>query len=252
MPKIFASFGLPLKYWLCFLCFGLNMFQASGQLFAPQKQHSLMPFSGLFQNRVTELNMSLGQDAQIVYTNGDALRIPVGLRYQYRWKRGTWLGADLCGNYNTLMISPQYRIDPPNTGFSGPMVINHAGSMLGMNLHYAKSKNFKVLSLTGMAGLGGFFQFEENKKLTVDYSWYLGAPAAFYRYAPAATHQVIRTFLPALFAGGGLRFGKLEVGYALQRSLLSPVKNFEYLGVQQRNSLRFTSSGFYAGCRFEF
>ncbi len=212
-------------------------------------RHSITPMAGIANNTTTAFTQSVSSTLRIEYSNGDNLRMPVGLRYQYRMSHGNRLGADLLGNYLPLMALPSYRDGA--YGYIGPMVLNQKGTMLGGDIHYAKTIDIKVLEAFGYLGLGGYALQPLNDQ-TANYSWYVGATPEFYDFAVAATHNSVKKFMPITTFGFGARLKHLEVGVNYQYSLNSPIKPFEYKGVTYNNNIRFHSVGYYVGYRFEF
>ena len=134
--------------------------------------------------------------------------------------------------------------------FIGPVVDAQAGSLPGLLFHYSASMNFKLIKFFGSAGLGSYLQ-RPVEGLTADYSLYKNAPAEFYPFAVAATHQSIRRMLPISAINLGFRLKHLECSWMLHRSFQSPVKPFECNGVAIDNNLRFRSMGFYLDYCFE-
>ncbi len=135
--------------------------------------------------------------------------------------------------------------------FIGPVVDAQAGSLPGLLFHYSASMNVKLIKFFGSAGLGSYLQ-RPVEELTADYSLYKNAPAEFYPFAVAATHQSTRRMLPITALSLCFRLKHLECSWSLHRSLLSHVKPFENNGVQFDNKLRFKSTGLYLGYRFQF
>ena len=246
---------------LRFNCGGLflmfNFFALSDALSAdiPSKdRHSLTPLLGITGNinTPTPYALSPGADLQIRYLNGDNLRLPLALRYEYRLKKGRAVGASFLMNYNPLYLAPEFREKSSGLGmFIGPVVDAQRGSLPGLLFHYSASMNIKLIKFFGSAGLGSYLQ-RPVEDLTADYSWYKNAPAEFYPFAVAATHQSTRRVLPITAISLGFRLKHLECSWVLHHSLRSPVKPFEYNGVVFDNNLRFRSMGFYLGYRFEF
>jgi hypothetical protein len=239
-----------LRYILFFLLANIYAGTARGQIFKKAKKHSILPFIGMANNACTEFTMQVSPDLQVRLFNGDAARLPAGIRYEYRMKHGNRLGADLMLNFNPMMMQPQFRL--LGGDFTGPMVINHKGSMLGFFLHAGKAVDIKLIEFFASAGVGSYLQMGASRKLTRDYSWYRGAPADFYPFATAVTHGVIRTFMPTGLFNLGVRFKHIEFGMNNQLSLLGPVKNFRFDGITHRHNIRFRSIGYYVGYRYEF
>lgn len=231
----------------------LTLFEALSADIPGKGRHSVTPMLGITVNIniPTPYVLSPGADLQIRYLNGDNLRMPLALRYEYRLKKGRALGASFLLNYNPLYLAPAFREKSSGSGmFIGPAVDAQTGSLPGLLFHYSASMNFKLIKFFGSAGLGSYLQ-RPVEDLTADYSWYKNAPAEFYPFAVAATHQSTRRVLPITAISLGIRLKHLECSWSLHRSLLSPVKAFEYNGVLFDNNLRFRSMGFYLGYRFE-
>lgn len=213
------------------------------------KRHSITPIFGFNSNRITPLTIAPSADLRIDYNNGDELRMPITLRYQYFINKGNSVGVDFLGNFNNIWLHPAYRFQ--NFGFLGPVVISHPGTMLGGDLHYSRTIDVKLFKLYGLLGFGGYFLRPDNT-YTQDYSWYRDASPDFYEFAVAATNNKVKSFMPITNLGLGLRFKHIELGVNFQYSLSSPVKGFEYKGIQYNNNLRFSSKGCFVGYRFEF
>lgn len=212
-----------------------------------KNRHSITPMLGITRNVTTPLTLSPGANLRIQYLNGDQLRNPFMLRYDYRLKKGSSVGGSLLLNHNPLYLNPQFS----NGAFIGPGIINHAGTMPGLTAHYTGSISLGLVRLLGSFGLGAYRQFP-NEALTADYSWYKNAPAAFYDFAVASTHQSIRRWLPISALSVGLKFKQLEFSWMIHRSLRSPVRPFEYNGVEFKNNIRFRSSGFFLAYQIKF
>jgi hypothetical protein len=211
------------------------------------KRHSITPMFGLANNSTTPFSISPTQSLIVGYYNGDELRTPVSLRYQYRMRHGIQLGADLLGNYNPLFFKPAFYYQG---SYIGPMVPRN-GNMLGGDFHVSKTLKIKIIEAFGFMGIGGYSQQVDNS-MTKDYSWYINAPTEFYDFAVASTNNVTRKFLPITKYGFGARIKHLEVGLNREYSLLSPVKSFTYQGQSYENYSRFKSIGFYVAYRYEF
>lgn len=212
-------------------------------------RHSITPMVGIANNTSTEFSQSVSSTLKIEYMSGDAFRMPVGLRYQYRMRHGNRIGADLLGNYLPLMVSPSFR--DAGYGYTGPLVLNQKGTMLGGDIHYSKTIDIKVLEAFGYLGLGGYALQPLNDQ-TANYSWYIGATPEFYDFAVAATHNSVKKFMPITTFGFGARLKHLEAGVNYQYSLNSPINSFDYKGVTYNNNIRFRSVGYYVAYRFEF
>jgi hypothetical protein len=214
-----------------------------------EKRHSLTPIIGLASNTSTLFTISPNNDVKIDYLSGDEIRLPITLRYQYKISNGNFAGIDILGNYNTLYMRPSYNT--LSSGYVGPSVISHAGSMIGVNIHYSKTIDLKLFRVFGKFGLGGYRQNPDNT-YTKDYNWYRNASPMFYDFAVAATNNTVRKFMPITTLCLGIRYKHIEFGLNHQYSLRSPVKSFEYQGIQYDNKLRFVSKGCFVGYRFEF
>jgi hypothetical protein len=214
----------------------------------PRKnRHSITPMLGIARNTTTPFTLSPAANLRIQYLNGDQLRNPFMLRYDYRLNKGSSIGGSLLLNHNPLYLNPQFN----NGTFIGPGIINHAGTMPGLTAHYSGSMSLGLVRIFGTAGLGAYRQ-QPNEALTSDYSWYKNAPAAFYDFAVASTYQSIRRVLPISALSAGVKLKQLEFSWVMQRSLLSPVRPFEYNGVAFKNNIRFRSSGFYVAYQLKF
>lgn len=212
------------------------------------KRHSITPIFGIANNYITPFSIMPNPSLKIDYSNGDELRTPVSLRYQYRMRHGIQLGIDFLGNYNPLSIHPAYYTQMG--GFIGPHVPRD-GTMLGGDFHFSKTIEIKLIEAFGFIGIGGYSQRFDNN-VTRDYSWYISAPSEFYEFAVASTNNTIKKFMPITKFGIGARFNHLEVGINREYSLGSPVKSFDYQGVNYENNIRFRSIGFYVAYRYEF
>ncbi len=216
--------------------------------FAKYPTHSIMSMIGLAGTGIGDYSLRVSHGLQVSYSSGDRMRTPIGVRYQYRMKKGHILGIDLMGIYNPIIITPQY-LDA--TGFSGP-AITCSQYMSGGNIHYSKTIDFKLIELFGMAGFGGYFTGNGPHDKVTDFAWYKGGSTEFYDFAPVVTNNVLNKFIPVVAFGGGVRFRHLEVGLNNQVSLNSPVKNFTYNGYAHNVPLMWKSFGYYVGYRFEF
>lgn len=224
-------------------------FNSAVSQYIKNKRHSITPILGLASNRSTLLTIAPNANVKLDYMYGNDYRLPVALRYQYQLKSSHYIGADLLGNYNPLYLHPAFNTQ--GLGFAGPVVVSHAGTMLGFDFHYSKTINVKLFDLVGTTGFGGYFQRPDNS-LTQDYSWYRNASSEFYEFAVTATNNAIRKFMPIAVLGVGVRYKHLELGVNLQYSLRSPVKGFDYQGVNYDNNIRFSSKGCFVAYRFEF
>jgi hypothetical protein len=214
----------------------------------PRKnRHSITPMLGIARNTTTPLTLSPAANLRIQYLNGDQWRNPFMLRYDYRLNKGSSIGGSLLLNYSPLYLNPQFN----NGMFIGPGIINHAGTMPGLAAHYSGSLSLGLVRLFGSFGLGAYRQFP-HETLSADYSWYKNAPAAFYDFAVASTHQSIRRLLPISILNAGVKFKQLEFSWVMHRSLWSPVRPFEYNGATFKNNIRFRSSGFYVAYQIKF
>jgi|GEM_PF-1417867 len=211
------------------------------------KRHSITPMFGIASNSTTPFSISPTQSLKVGYYNGDELRTPVSLRYQYRMRHGIQLGADLLGNYNPLFFKPAFYYQG---SYIGPMVPRN-GNMLGGDFHVSKTLKIKIIEAFGFMGIGGYSQQVDNS-MTKDYSWYKNAPSEFYDFAVAYTNNVTRKYVPITKFGFGARIKHIEVGVNREYSLVSPVKSFTYQGRNYENNSRFQSLGFYLAYRYEF
>jgi len=228
------------------LCASVNAVQAKKNI---EHRHSITPMLGLANNATTPFSISPNPMLKIDYVNGDNMRIPVSLRYQYRMSHGNRLGIDFLGNNNPMYVKPSFYTK--DIGFVGPSVINHKGTMLGADIHYSKTIDIKLIEVFGFLGIGGYFQASDNT-LTADYTWYKNAAPEFYEFAVAASNNTVKRFMPITTFGFGARFKHLEGGLNYQYSLVSPVNAFEYQGIRFNNNMRFRSVGYYLAYRFEF
>lgn len=209
-----------------------------------------MPFAGLAGSRISEYTLQVSNNLRVRYHNGDVLRVPVGIRYQYRMKKGNILGACVTGNYNPILISPEYK--DAGYGFTGPSIAA-AGNMLGLDLHYSKTIDIRILEVFGYLGAGAMVYLGNASSVPVsDFSWYKHAPAEFYDFAPKVCANALKPVLPVLNFGAGVRFRHLEGGLMNQFSLSGPVKAFTYEGYTFNNKITWKSIGYYIGYRFEF
>ncbi len=235
----------PIKYRLAILL--LCTFISEG--FAGYPKHSFMPMLGLASTGINDYSLRVSHGLQVSYSSSDRMRTPLGIRYQYRMKRGNILGVDLMGVYSPVIITPQY-LDAA-TGFGGPAMSN-GQYMTGGNIHYSKTIDIKLLEVFGMAGFGGYFTGVGNSAKTTDYAWYKDGGPGFYDFAPAVTNNALSKFIPVIAFGCGVRFRHLEGGLNNQMSLSSPVKDFTYNGYTHSVPLIWKSIGYYVGYRFEF
>lgn len=211
------------------------------------KRHSITPMFGLANNSTTPFSISPTQSLRFSVSNGDEFRTPVSVRYQYRMRHGIQLGVDFLGNYNPMVLEPEFN---SQIGFIGPHIPS-AGNSLGGDFHVSKTLKIKIIEAFGFMGIGGYSQRVDNS-MTKDYSWYINAPTEFYDFAVASTNNVTRKYLPITKFGFGARIKHLEVGVNREYSLLSPVKSFTYQGQNYENNSRFKSIGFYVAYRYEF
>jgi hypothetical protein len=227
----------------------LVMSTAISAAFAKYPKHSIMPMVGLASTGISDYSLRLSNGLQVSYASGDRLRTPLGIRYQYRMKKGNILGADVLSVFNSLSILPQY---PDATSqLSGP-IMALGGDMMGANIHYSKTIDIKMIEIFAMAGFGGYFMGNRSNNLTTDYSWYKNADPGFYDFAPVVTNNVLKKFMPVVDLGFGIRFKHMEAGLHNQISLSSPVKDFTYNGQSHSVPLSWKSIWFYVGYRFEF
>lgn len=225
--------------------FGLS---ASGA-FAKYPKHSIMPMLGLASTGINDYALRVSHGLQVTYTSGDRLRTPIGIRYQYRMKKGNIIGLDLVSVYCPMIITPQYL--DASSGFGGPSMT--AGrNMAGGSIHYSKTIDIKLLEVFGTAGFGGYFTGARSNIMTTDYSWYKGADSGFYDFAPVVTNNAFRKFMPVIAFGFGVRFRHLEAGLHNQVSLSGPVKDFTFNGYTHSVPLNWKSIGYYIGYRIEF
>ena len=212
-------------------------------------KHSITPMLSLSNTSVSEFLLQVSPTLQCKFQNGETLNTPIALRYQYRMKRGNRIGLDYLNMYSSLMFRPQTQ---DNTfGFYGPAVPAFSANLQGANLHFSKAIDIKLLEVFGFVGVGGYLSGKQNP-MTADYSWYKNSTAEFYEFAPAATHNVIKPFIPMLNFGAGVRLKHLEGGINNQFSLSSPVKNIQYQGTTFTNNMRLKSIGYYIAYRWEF
>lgn len=212
-------------------------------------KHSFMPMLGLSSTGIGDHSLRVSHGLQVSYSSGDRLRTPLGLRYQFRMKKGNILGADISSLYNPIVITPQY-LDAASV-FGGPAMA-YGRNMIGGNIHYSKTIDIKIIEAFGMAGFGGYFTGNSGNAKSTDYAWYQNAGAGFYSFAPIVTNQALKRFLPVVVFGCGVRFKHLEAGLHNQVSLSSPVKDFTYNGYTHSVPLSWKSIGYYIGYRFEF
>jgi hypothetical protein len=81
---------------------------------------------------------------------------------------------------------------------------------------------------------------------------YKGASAEFYDFAPLVCNNSLKSFMPLVTFGAGVRFKHLEAGLNNQVSLASPVNSFAYNGFKHSVPLSWKSIGYYVGYRIEF
>jgi hypothetical protein len=218
-------------------------------VFAKYPKHSIMPMLGLANTGINDYSLRVSHGLQVSYTSGDRLRTPMGIRYQYRMKKGNIVGLDLVSVYSPMIITPQYL--DPSSGFGGP-AMTAGRNMAGGNIHYSKTIDIKLLEIFGMAGFGGYFTGARSNIMTTDYSWYKGANADFYDFAPEVTNKAFRKFMPVIAFGFGVRFRHLEAGLHNQVALSGPIKDFSFNGYSHSVPLHWKSIGYYVGYRFEF
>lgn len=192
--------------------------------------------------------MRVSHGLQVSYSSGDRLRTPLGLRYQYRMKKGNILGMDFSSLYNPIVITPQYM---DNSGTFGGPSMAYGRSMTGFNIHYSKTIDIKILEVFGMAGLGAYVNGNLSGGNT-DFAWYQGGSPEFYTFAPVVTNTALKRFLPVMVFGCGVRLWHLEAGMHNQISISSPVRDFTYNGYTHTVPLSWKSLGYYIGYRFEF
>lgn len=207
----------------------------------------IMP--GLANTGINNLSLRVSHGLQVSYSGGDRWRTPVSMRYQYRMKRGNILGTDFTVIYNPLIITPQYL--DANSVFGGPS-ISAGHYMRGLNVHYSKTIDIKILEVFGMAGFGAYYNGKQNNPGTSDFSWYKDANPEFYNFAPVVSDKALRKLMPVIVFGCGVRFRHLEGGINHQIALSGPVKDFTYNGYTHSVPLNWKSIGYYVGYRFEF
>ncbi|MDI1235090.1 MAG: hypothetical protein PSX81_12475 [bacterium] len=217
--------------------------------FAGYPKHSFMPMVGLSSAGITDYSLRVSHGLQVTYSSSDRMRTPLGIRYQYRMKKGNILGVDLMGIYSPIIITPQY-LDAAS-GFGGP-AMSIGQYMTGGNIHFSKTIDIKLIEIFGMAGFGGYFTGAGNSAKTTDYTWYKDGGAGFYDFAPTVTNNALSKFFPVVAFGCGVRLKHLEGGINNQMSLGSPVKDFTYNGYTHSVPLIWKSIGYYVGYRFEF
>ena len=238
-----------LLFKLLILVLGVSAQNLGAQTFK-KKRHSLTAMMGLANNRTTPFTQSPDPKLKIEYLNSDQIAIPVSFRYQYRMDHGNRIGIDVMGNRNPLYLKPSFF--DSEMGFTGP-TIALKGTMVGGNIHYAKTVDFKLIEIFGFVGFGAYAQFSEfDRAYTSDYSWYKNAPEDFYPFAVAATDKALKSWVPTTSIGFGLRFKHLEGGLNYQLSVGSPVNDFEYQNVVFTNNIRYRSLGYYVAYRLEF
>jgi hypothetical protein len=216
---------------------------------AKYPRHSIMPMLGLASAGINDYSLRVSHGLLVSYTSGERMRTPLGIRYQYRMKKGNILGFDVTSLYNPIIITPQYL--DGTSGFGGPAMTS-GSNMVGSNIHYSKTIDIKLIEIFGMAGFGGYFTGYKTNNMTTDYSWYQGAGPGFYDFAPVVTNHALKKFMPVIAFGFGVRFRHLEGGLHNQLSLASPVKNFSYNGYSHAIPLNWKSIGYYIGYRLEF
>jgi hypothetical protein len=231
-----------------FSLLGFVILSASAS-FAKFPTHSVMPYMGIANTGVTNYTLRVSHGLQVSYNSGDRLRTPVGLRYQYRMKKGNIFGADFFSIYNPLIITPQYL--DANSVFGGPAMTS-AQNMLGADIHFSKTIDIKIIEVFGMAGIGGYLSNKAGIDMSSDFSWYKGASTEFYDFAPLVCNNSLKSFMPLVTFGAGVRFKHLEAGLNNQMSLASPVNSFTYNGFKHSVPLSWKSIGYYVGYRFEF
>ncbi len=213
------------------------------------KRHSITLMASLSNTGINPFTLQVSPSLRCVYENGETINTPIAIRYQYRMKRGNRLGVDYQNMYCPISFHPQYQTN--NFGFGGPMVPAVSSNLQGINFHYSKAIDIKLLEVFGFVGAGGYFT-GKSSTATTDYSWYKSASPEFYEFAPAVTHNVIKSFIPMLHFGAGVRFKHLEGGINNQFSLSSPIKPIEYQGATFNNNIRLKSIGYYIAYRWEF
>jgi len=213
------------------------------------KRHSITLMASLSNTGINPFTLQVSPSLRCVYENGETINTPIAVRYQYRMKRGNRLGVDYQNMYCPISFHPQYQTN--NFGFGGPLVPAVGSNLQGFNVHYSKAIDIKLLEVFGFVGAGGYYTGNPSTA-TADYSWYKSASTEFYEFAPAATNNVIKSFIPMLHFGAGVRFKHLEGGINNQFSLSSPIKPIEYQGSTFHNNIRLKSIGYYIAYRWEF
>jgi len=234
-----------LKHLLTIVTLGAGISVA----FAKYPKHSVMPMLGLASTGINDYSLRVSHGLQVTYTSGDRMRTPLGLRYQYRIKKGNILGLDVFSIYNPIVITPQYL--DASSGFGGPSMVS-GRNMTGGNIHFSKTIDIKLIEVFGMAGFGGYFTAKGSNTKTTDYSWYKGGTPDFYDFAPVVTNRAFKPFMPVIAFGFGIRFKHLEAGLQNQISLSGPIKDFTYNGYTHAVPMSWKSIGYYVGYRFEF
>ena len=230
---------------------GLCLLLVSGMqtLSAKYPTHSIMPYLAVANTGVSDYTLRVSHGLQVKYSSGDKLRSPMGIRYQYRMKKGHVLGADFFSIYNPLQITPEYL--DANSSFGGPSISSEQ-RMNGFDLHYSKTIDIKLLEVFGWAGLGLYQNKALKDERLSDFSWYKGANADFYQFAPLVCQSSVKLYMPVMSFGAGVRFKHLEAGLNNQLSLASPINSFDYNGYHHVVPLSWKSIGYYLGYRFEF
>ncbi|MFM1792795.1 MAG: hypothetical protein RLZZ252_1149 [Bacteroidota bacterium] len=215
----------------------------------PVKRHSITPMLSLSNTSTSNFILQVSPTLLCEFSSGETLNTPLAVRYQYRMKQGNRLGFDYLNMYSSFAFAPKAKDN--SLGFYGPMVPAFSSNLHGFNVHYSKAIDIKLLEIFGFVGAGGYLTGKPNTT-TADYSWYRNASAEFYDFAPAVTHNVIKSFIPMLNFGAGVRLKHLEGGINNQFSLSSPIKAIQYQGNTFQNNIRLKSIGYYIAYRWEF
>lgn len=197
------------------------------------KKHRITPYSGIEFYRLTDNYQFVKNGFAVSYQQGDDLRTPVGLCYEYRLKPSVLVGLDVTYGYRGISVYPTFH--DPAFGYSGP-VQTLSNNMLTTEITGQYSRSVGPVSIGLKGGLGAMVQ-PRIKDNTDDYKWYKNAPDSFYTFAPVVTVNALRNTIPCASLTFEIHINRLSVGFTYRQSLLSPIRGFDWRGNHYYESL---------------
>lgn len=213
-----------------------------------EKRHSLMPHMGLGTFGFGSLTQQISPEYQCSYYGSEPGGIAAGLQYEYRLGRMKYVGLQAQMVPNTLAMSPEFAAG--FLGYVGPVVWEGSSNFLAPSFTYSQTFDLKWIEAVGRINVGGLMLGSRNAMLA-DYSWYKNAPEEFYSFAPAATQNMVKSFIPIAGLSYGIRFKHLEATLSQQFSMSSALNPLNYNGSSQRMNLRYSSQTIQIGYRWE-